>query len=114
MLLEYFSCTSNTRFQVYTDRRIVLRAQVDIKIGEEVSTLYLPPSMGTVLRRTKIKNNWKFDCVCDRCSDKTEFGTNLNTVKCQLCVKQGSCGYILPLDPLEYDGEWECQKCNNK
>ena len=65
-LLTIFSCTSNTRFQVYQDRRIVLRALVDIKAGEEITTLYCPPSMGTVLRRTKIKNNWKFDCICER------------------------------------------------
>ena len=38
-----------------------------------------------VYRRTKIKQNWKFDCDCTRCKDATELGTNLDAVLCMKC-----------------------------
>ena len=39
------------------------------------------------LRRYKIKNNWKFDCTCSRCNDKTEFGTFVDAVLCMKCKR---------------------------
>ena len=46
----HFSCQNNSRFQIYHDRRIVLRALKDIPRGEEITTIYLSPLMGNVLR----------------------------------------------------------------
>merc|ERR1712223_1187492 len=79
------SCQNNSRFQIHHDRRIVLRALKNISRGEEITTIYLSPLMGNVLRRNKIKYNWKFDCTCSRCKDKTEFGTFVNAVLCMKC-----------------------------
>ena len=38
-------------------------------------------------RRTRIKNNWNFDCNCIRCKDSTELGTNIDAVLCLKCRK---------------------------
>ena len=60
------SCVCNARFQVHGDRRLVLTAQQDIEAGQEVTVRYLPSLMGSIRRRFKIRNNWNFDCQCER------------------------------------------------
>ena len=91
----------------------MLRAQQNIGKGEEITTLYLPTLIGNVVRRVRINKNWKFDCLCERCQDKTEFGTNLSTIVCQECSKNNrKDGYMLPDDPTEYYGQWSCHKCS--
>lgn len=44
--------------------------------------------MGSIRRRFKIKNNWTFDCACDRCKDPTEMNTYHGATLCQKCVQQ--------------------------
>jgi hypothetical protein len=39
---------------------------VDIKAGDEVTISYLPPIIGNVRRRSKIKRSWHFECACTR------------------------------------------------
>ena len=62
---------------------------------------------GNFRRREDIRKYWFFDCGCNRCSDRTEFGTNMSAVLCLKCKK----GYLLPLDPLEYRSDWTCDNC---
>ena len=50
LFLYFFSCQNNSRFQIHHDRRIVLRALKNISRGEEITTIYLSPLMGNVLR----------------------------------------------------------------
>jgi hypothetical protein len=66
--------------------------------------------IGSLRRRDKIRNNWKFDCTCERCSDRTEFGSFVNAAKCQKCTK----GFLLPDQALDYDSLWSCDKCPEK
>lgn len=53
---------------------------------------YLNIMCGQPRRRTHLSNTWFFDCACPRCSDVTEFGTNLSAFKCESCCE----GLILP------------------
>ena len=72
-----------------------------------VVIVYLNGIVGNFRRRDDIRKYWFFDCGCNRCSDRTEFGTNMSAVLCLKCKK----GYLLPLDPLEYKSDWTCDHC---
>jgi len=100
------SCVCNSRFQIYPDRSILLRAQVDIAEGEEITTQYLTPFLGTLARRKKIRKNWFFDCACERCADPTEKATNLSGIVCKKCQ-----GTVLQKNPLDNEGPWGCSGC---
>ena len=65
------SCVNNSRFQVYDDRRVVLRAQVDVPAGAEITITYLPQMISNVRRRAKIKRSWYFQCTCARLAAKS-------------------------------------------
>ena len=102
-----------------------------------------------ICRRTKIKTNWKFDCCCSRCTDKTELETYIDAVLCMRCKKSktlengavdtniadsiteeskspeqdksnptvaniGDAPYMLPKDPLDYNGQWACNQCDGE
>ncbi|XP_023323790.1 protein msta [Eurytemora carolleeae] len=105
--LTNHSCICNSRFQIYPDRSILLRAQVSIPKGSEITTQYLTPLIGTMPRRQKIRKNWFFSCICDRCADPTEKGTFLSGIICQSCQD-----IVLPANPLDYETTWKCMKCS--
>merc|ERR1712223_65846 len=65
---------------------------------------------GTSYRRNDLKSTWSFDCLCKRCGDPTEMGTNISSVNCEEC----KFGYLLPIDPLNYSSEWKCDHCSTK
>ena len=62
---------------------------------------------GNIRRREDIQRYWFFDCKCDRCSDPTEFGTNMSAVLCFKCKR----GYLLPTLSTEKRSDWICDKC---
>ena len=49
------SCVCNARYQILPDHSLVLRAQVGIKAGEEITIQYMTPMLGNVTRRRKIR-----------------------------------------------------------
>ena len=51
----YFIHYLSSRFQILPDRTLVLRAQVPIKAGEEITIQYMTPMLGNVTRTKKIK-----------------------------------------------------------
>ena len=109
-MFVHFSCVSNTRFQIHHDHRIKLTALRDIPKGTEITIKYMPCSMGNTMRRLKIKKNWHFDCLCERCHDLTELGTNFEAIKCQKCPEDG---YLLPKEALNTASEWICNHCSD-
>lgn len=64
---------------------------------------------GTLKRRQHLKDTKFFDCACERCKDPTEFGTNISTLICRMCLK----GSVLSVDPLDPEANWACtsKKC---
>lgn len=81
-----------------------LRACVDIRQGEEISQQYISSTKGTYMRQQTLSEDWFFQCLCDRCRDRTELNTYFSAVKCLNCAD----GYMLPRDPLKLDSPWDC------
>lgn len=100
------SCVSNARIFVQPDNEIIIRAQVDIMEGEEITIQYISYLFGNTLRRRDIQDNWMFECRCPRCQDPTELGTNLSSLVCPSCM-----GVILPVNNSLQCEVWECQAC---
>ncbi|XP_078040742.1 SET domain-containing protein SmydA-8-like [Augochlora pura] len=105
------NCKANCSKRVGSDNRLYIRAEVAIKMGDHISVCYVNSLLGTEQRRHFLKTFYFFDCICVRCKDPTEFGVNINAIKC----KTSNCsGYVLPktflvTDPLPYT----CKTCNS-
>ena len=106
-MLEH-SCTPNTRHSFTSERRVVLRAAMDILRGEHLSTMYTHILWGTAARRDHLKHSKYFMCTCCRCADPTELGTNFSALRCRNC----SNGFLLSAAPLDELADWICASCN--
>jgi len=105
------SCTSNARFTVEAGPgggTVRMEAKTEIKEGEEITVQYYSSVLGTHKRRRRLKAEWYFWCMCERCKDPTELQTNVAGVTCELCEE----GVMLPRDPLDQYSEWLCNKCD--
>ena len=61
---------------------------------------------GRTKRRKKLREKWFFDCLCKRCSDPTELGSHVSTLKCS----NNSClGFVVPKSGHAEDQM--CSKC---
>ena len=106
-------CIANTKITTRDDFSYVCEATIVIPAGEEIVTNYHHyhyQLYGTSYRRHDLKSTWSFDCLCKRCGDPTEMGTNISAVNCEEC----KFGYLLPLEPLNYSSEWQCNHCSTK
>lgn len=100
------SCISNARIFIMPDNEIIIRAQVDIKKGEEITIQYISYLFGNILRRKDIVENWMFECTCPRCVDPTELGSHLSSLLCPACA-----GIVLPETNSLHCQLWKCQSC---
>ena len=68
---------------------------------------------GTRQRRKYLRFSKFFDCACARCSDPTELGSNLSTLR---CGKAGCHGNVLCADPLHPNdrAHYACDACKSK
>jgi hypothetical protein len=69
---------------------------VKIEKGSEIYITYTHTLNPTLLRRDYLKQCKFFDCICSRCSDPTELGTNMSSLKCNKCDP----GLIMSSNPL--------------
>jgi len=100
------NCRANAKHTVYLQKqKIAVTAQTEIKEGEEIEINYVAFIQGTFLRRRKLNSTWKFLCVCARCTDPTELGTNLSTIKCPKCEN----GFMVNENPLSDESNWVCK-----
>lgn len=74
---------------------IELYAVMPIKKGEEITTRYTTPQLGTMRRQQLVQSQWYFTCQCKRCLDPTELGSHTNSAMCPNCQD----GIILPQQP---------------
>jgi len=103
------SCVANCRFVVNPETlSVVLKAKRQISSGEELTINYSHPIYGAPKRKEILARKWFFSCNCLRCSDVTEFGTNISALKCSHCRE----GLILP-ESTSYDSLWRCRFCSN-
>lgn len=102
------SCVSNTCHSVSpTDFRIRLRTTVKLPAGGQLYGSYTHSLLPTMLRREHLLEGKHFACACPRCSDPTELGTHMSSLKCNKCDN----GIVLPLDSLDRESAWKCTHC---
>lgn len=94
--------------------KITVKAALPIKKGEHISTMYTHALWGTQARREHLRETKYFDCKCARCSDPTELGTYLSALKCLGTEKEKCGGIQLPINPIDDNTEWACDKCDVK
>lgn len=90
------------------DFSVHVRAAVDLVKDAEIFSSYTYSLWPTLVRRDFLRESKYFDCKCERCSDKTELGTHMSSLKCNKCDN----GIILSTDPLDDKCEWKCTHCN--
>ena len=103
------SCNANLEPAADPTENISFRAKRKILEGEELTIRYCDFLESKYLIRSNILSEWKFLCLCQRCTDKTEFRTYFSSLKC-------SCGgyfYDQNTNHREMDEEknWECSSC---
>ncbi|KAG5899749.1 hypothetical protein JTB14_006087 [Gonioctena quinquepunctata] len=92
------------------DCSVAVRAAVDIPKGGQLYSSYTYSLWPTLVRREFLRESKYFDCLCERCCDKTELGTHASSLKCQKCDN----GVILSTGPLDDKCEWKCTHCEFK
>uniref|UniRef100_A0ABD2W0K5 SET domain-containing protein n=1 Tax=Trichogramma kaykai TaxID=54128 RepID=A0ABD2W0K5_9HYME len=106
------SCVSNTAHSCDpapgADFRVQLRAAVRVAAGTELTGSYTHALLPTMLRRQHLAEGKYFDCACTRCSDPSELGTHMSSLKCNKCDN----GLVLPLDSLDPESQWKCTHCD--
>ena len=102
------SCVSNTCHSISpSDYRIRLRTTVQVPPGGELYGSYTHSLLPTMLRREHLLEGKYFACACPRCSDPTELGTHMSSLKCNKCDN----GIVMSLDSLDPDSLWKCTHC---
>ncbi|KPJ18660.1 Protein msta, isoform A [Papilio machaon] len=99
------SCVPNIVHTILQDNyKVEIRAAIPIKKGEPLYLCYTHALSPTIVRREYLLESKFFNCDCPRCSDPTELGTHLSTIKCNKCDN----GVILSTNPLDNDAQWIC------
>lgn len=85
-------CTPNIRHSIFPNLnlpgnayRVYVRAAIKIEKGQEILISYTHTLAPTLFRRMHLRESKYFDCTCARCSDPSELGTHLSTLKCHKC-----------------------------
>ncbi|XP_066261852.1 SET domain-containing protein SmydA-8-like [Euwallacea similis] len=116
-LMEH-NCLCNTMHSFGNSDKgyaITIRAALPIAKGDHISTMYTHALWGTQARREHLRETKYFSCKCKRCEDPTEMGTYLSGLRCIGTQEDEACGGIqLPIDPLDDNTEWACNKCDVK
>ncbi|XP_063972320.1 SET domain-containing protein SmydA-8-like [Diachasmimorpha longicaudata] len=106
--MQNHSCTPNTRHFFKTNDIMSVYAAVDIKKGEELTMTYISPFWDTFIRRRYLMMSKHFECRCRRCSDQSEYGSNVGAM---WCANISCYGLMLPVDPLSWTTPWICKQC---
>ncbi|KAK0087191.1 hypothetical protein PV325_001560 [Microctonus aethiopoides] len=103
------SCVCNTIYSVFTnDYKVQLRTTVKVPKGGELFGSYTHSLLPTLLRREQLLESKHFTCACSRCSDPTEMGTHMSSLKCNKCDN----GVVVSLDSLDPESTWKCTHCD--
>ncbi|KAK9505377.1 hypothetical protein O3M35_009451 [Rhynocoris fuscipes] len=104
------NCVANTTHSKIpgTNFKMVVRTTTEVKQGEELFSSYTKSTDPTLVRRMKLSATKYFNCDCKRCSDPTELGTHLNSLKCTKCDN----GLVITANPLDNDAPWKCTHCD--
>ena len=104
-------CYCNTMYNIHPDTKVMeVRAKVNIKRGEEITTRYVVPSMEQPTRLEHISKSWGFICSCARCQSPSELGTMFSGVRCGGCDH----GHCLPSVSGVLGCDWTCDNCDTR
>ncbi|XP_011261742.1 SET domain-containing protein SmydA-8 isoform X2 [Camponotus floridanus] len=106
--LQNHCCVPNTRHHFDDQQQLHVTATLPIAAGEEITMSYTDLLWDTSSRRQFLKATKHFSCNCSRCSDPSEFGSQLGAL---LCAKDDCSGHLLPSNPLNFISPWICDKC---
>uniref|UniRef100_A0A182W8A1 MYND-type domain-containing protein n=1 Tax=Anopheles minimus TaxID=112268 RepID=A0A182W8A1_9DIPT len=111
-MLEH-NCMPNSfyTFDCSKGMKLTFKAGRDIQKGEHLTTTYTHSLWGTQLRREHLKTNKYFVCKCERCTDPTELGTFLSSLRCMGVESEPCGGFQLPINPLSDTSDWKCNQC---
>ncbi|CAL4137293.1 unnamed protein product [Meganyctiphanes norvegica] len=98
------SCMANTE-RFFCKGFLVIRATVDITEGEPITNPYTHTILGNQMRQTYLMKTKLFQCMCPRCCDPRELGSDASSLICRKCGK----GLIHP--PQDIANDWECDNC---
>ena len=106
------SCNANLEAASDPTENISFRAKRQILEGEELTIRYCDFLESKYHIRSQILSEWKFLCLCQRCTDDTEFRTHFSSLKCP-------CGgyfyhHNITTDhssEIDEDNRWECSSC---
>ncbi|XP_075212902.1 SET domain-containing protein SmydA-8-like isoform X2 [Lycorma delicatula] len=103
------NCVANTTHSVIpqNDYRVYVRTTIKVQAGQELFSSYTYSIAPTLTRRANLRFTKYFDCNCKRCSDPTELGTHMSSLKCTKCDN----GLILSTAPLDPEAKWNCNSC---
>lgn len=113
------NCRPNTRHTFELDNSINVFATRTITKGEIISATYTNSLWSTIDRREHLKMSKCFWCSCERCSDPTEFGSFLSSMKCDRCagwqdhIQDNDHQYLISTNPLDNESLFQCTKCTN-
>ncbi|XP_055536296.1 SET domain-containing protein SmydA-8-like [Wyeomyia smithii] len=100
------SCVPNTLLSIdgYANARVY--TSVPVKMGEVLHNSYTRNLLGTYDRQTQLIEGRHFTCSCKRCTDPTELGTHLSSIRCTSCT-DGLCSFHTD------NPRWECNNCHH-
>ncbi|KAF2901270.1 hypothetical protein ILUMI_04907 [Ignelater luminosus] len=90
------------------DFSVTVRAATKVCEGDELFSSYTYSFWPTLTRREFLKESKYFDCSCARCSDPTELGTHMSTIRCNQCTT----GFLTSTNSLDNNAPWKCSNCN--
>ncbi|GJQ83907.1 hypothetical protein Trydic_g19845 [Trypoxylus dichotomus] len=102
-------CVGNTQLSIDDDFNMTVHASRAIPAGETIFFNYGNCLKNTYERRCHLRQGKYFDCACSRCSDPSELGTYMSSIRCNTCKS----GLVVPTVPLSdiYRTPWICQCC---
>ncbi|KMR04866.1 protein isoform b [Lasius niger] len=106
--LQNHCCVPNTKHHFDDQQRLQVSAALPITAGEELTMSYTDLLWDTSSRRQFLRATKHFSCECSRCSDPSEFGSQLGAL---LCAKDDCSGHLLPRNPLSLESPWICDRC---
>lgn len=96
------SCRPNLSKSFSDKNEVVFWSPNAIKANEHLTISYTDVLWETSNRRHHLKITKHFDCDCERCSDVTEYGTFLSSLRCQNCKE----GMLTPNSLHEWNKDW--------
>lgn len=102
------NCVPNIVHTILRDYQVQVRAAIPIKAGDQLNLCYTHSLSPTLVRREFLLQSKFFACDCQRCSDPTELGTHLSTLKCSKCDN----GVLLPKNSVDNESVWTCTEKN--